>query len=80
MSDAPQYAFKLRYVDRSSDAYYYTNWTGSSTIVVVAGTQQEAIDKAAVALGELPSHRCWTFRVLEITDTRLCEREGQGDE
>ena len=74
MSDAPQYAFKLRYVDRPSDAYYYTNWTHSSTIVVVAGTQQEAIDKAAVALGELPSpYRCWTFRVLEITDARLSE-------
>lgn len=73
MSDAPQYAFKLRYVDRPIDAYYYTNWTGSSTIVVVAGTQQEAIRAAAVALGELPPHRCWTFHVLEITDARLSE-------
>jgi len=73
MSDAPQYAFKLRYVDRPSDAYYYTNWTGSSTIVVVAGTQQEAINKAAVVLGKPSSNRRWAFRVLEITDARLSE-------
>ena len=40
---------------------------------MTTGTQQEAINKAAVVLGKPSSNRRWAFRVLEITDARLSE-------
>lgn len=53
------FEFHLRVVDCDREGYYIPRWDRATPIVVRAATKQEAINKAAAAMGECPRGRGW---------------------
>lgn len=56
----PQFDFDLRLTLGDSEGYYVTRWDRAQSITVRASTKQEAINKAAKALGDAPRGKYWT--------------------
>lgn len=65
------FRFEMWAVDRSTDPYFHTNWTNKQKITVVASDKQAAFSRAATVLGDAGLHRCWTFKVVSITDHHI---------
>ena len=65
-----EFVFEMRAVDRDRDHYYVTRWDRATPVEVVAPTKQEAINKAAVMLGDAPRGRYWVFKVDKVRDLR----------
>lgn len=63
-----EFEYVLRYTDRDVDPYYYTNWDRGGKITARGTTKQDAINKAAAALGHAGSGRYWVFRVVAISE------------
>lgn len=69
------FVFEMRAVARPNDPYYVTRWERAIPVEVVAPTQQEAINKADVMLGD-PGHLVhWVFSIDKVRDLRVKETE-----
>lgn len=60
----PLYEFTIRYVDRPTDTYYYTNWDNSVVTTVIAPTKDQAFKSLWAMLGSAGNHRTWTGRII----------------
>lgn len=62
------FEFHMRVVQCDRKGYYHPRWDKATPIVVAGATKQEAINKAAAAMGECPRGRnwYWGFKVDRI--------------
>ena len=58
-----EYDFHLRATAHDREGYYVPRWDKAVSIVMRAATKQDAINKAAVALGPCPRGDYWGFKV-----------------
>lgn len=56
----PVFEFDLRLTARDPSGYYYPRWDLAEKITVRAATKQEAVNKAAKALGKASRGWPWT--------------------
>lgn len=62
------YKFSLRRIASDKSGYYINRWDKSVPVVVFAGTESEAIEKAKTLSGICESRREWKFQLDSIEE------------
>lgn len=70
-TEAPSYIFKMSYVDKDPTGYYHVRWDRAITAEIVASNRDAAFAALWPSLGESPSGRVWTAKVLSFRDFRI---------
>lgn len=53
------FRFRGRYINKSTDSYYYPDWSKATPISVLAPDRDEAFKKVWALLGTSPHGRTW---------------------
>lgn len=61
-----EFEFKMRYVDRDLDPYYYTNWDRAVSVTIKAPTRDEAFVVLWNMLGAAPRGRKWVAHIDSV--------------
>lgn len=63
--------FDLLLAEADREGYYHTRWDLGTRVTVRSETKQDAINKAAAALGAPRPGRYWAAKVKSVTDAAV---------